>query len=98
MADKSTSGRTARTTPQRNEQSDAAPSNDATEKQVQEIVDREQEQGFRGIEVDPTPNEAYTLAGQNAGAATPETDDDAAATARQALRTVGEQATGVAKR
>jgi hypothetical protein len=27
------------------------------------VIDRETEQGFRGVEVDPTPNENYTLAG-----------------------------------
>jgi hypothetical protein len=37
-------------------------------------VDQENKQGFRGIEVDPTPNENYTLAGVVAGKPTPETD------------------------
>lgn len=35
---------------------------------------QEQAQGFRGIEVDPTPNENYTVAGVTSGAPTPETD------------------------
>lgn len=43
---------------------------DSTEKQV----DVETEQGFRGVEVDPTPNENYTLAGVTSGKPTPETD------------------------
>lgn len=38
----------------------------------------EQEQGFRGIEVDPTPNENYTVAGVTSGAPTPETDLESA--------------------
>jgi hypothetical protein len=41
--------------------------------QVAEQVDRETEQGFRGVEVDATPNENYTLAGVVSGAPTPET-------------------------
>lgn len=43
----------------------------------------EQAQGFRGIEVDPTPNENYTVAGVTSGAPTPETDVDSAAEVRQ---------------
>lgn len=46
--------------------------------QVQEIVDKEQEQGFAGIKVDPTPNENYTLAGVTKKAPTPETDPEQA--------------------
>lgn len=60
---------------------------DATEKaaeQVQEAVDRETEQGFRGVEVDPTPNENYTVSGVTAGKPTPETDEKAAKAAREA--------------
>lgn len=49
-----------------------------TEAAVQASVDKETDQGFRGTEVDQTPNENYTLAGQNAGKPVPETDDDAA--------------------
>ena len=45
---------------------------------VQEKVDTELEQGFRGVEVDPTPNENYTVAGVTSGAPTPETDPEAA--------------------
>lgn len=50
---------------------------DVAEK-VQENVDTETEQGFRGVEVDSTPNENYTVAGVTKGAPTPETDADAA--------------------
>lgn len=46
--------------------------------QVQEQVDIETDQGFRGVEVDPTPNENYTVAGVTAGKPTPETDPKAA--------------------
>lgn len=45
---------------------------------VQENVDAETEQGFRGVEVDPTDNEAYTVSGVTSGAPTPETDAGAA--------------------
>ena len=37
-------------------------------------IEKEQAQGFRGTEVDSTPNEAYTVAGVTSGAPTPETD------------------------
>lgn len=60
---------------------------DATEKsaeKVQEAVDVETDQGFRGTKVDPTPNDNYTLAGVNSGKPTPETDDKAAEKARAA--------------
>lgn len=49
----------------------------------------EQEQGFRGDPVDPTPNENYTVAGVTAGAPTPETDASLAAEAREATRVGG---------
>lgn len=49
--------------------------------EVQEKVDAENEQGFRGAEVDPTPNEHYTVQGVAAGLPTPETDEKAAADA-----------------
>lgn len=45
---------------------------------LQSTADKETAQGFRGIEVDPTPNEHYTVAGVTAGKPTPETDLDAA--------------------
>ena len=40
--------------------------------EVHKIADEEAEQGFRGVEVDKTPNEAYTVAGVLAGKETPE--------------------------
>jgi hypothetical protein len=41
---------------------------------VQVVVDDETERGFLGVEVDTTPNHAYTVAGVTAGEPTPETD------------------------
>ena len=46
---------------------------------VTEQINRENEQGFRGTEVDPTPNENYTLQGVTKGLPTPETDPATAA-------------------
>lgn len=57
---------------------------DAGQKQVQDKVDEETEQGFRGDKVDPTPDHAYTVAGVTAGKPTPETDEKAAAKADEA--------------
>lgn len=51
---------------------------------VQEHAESEQERGLRGVEVDPTPNEHYTVAGVIAGKPVPETDEEAAAEARKA--------------
>ena len=61
-----------------------ADDNKGVEKQVQEAVDKETEQGFRGTEVDPTPNENYTVEGVTAGKPTPETDPKQAEKARAA--------------
>jgi hypothetical protein len=66
--------------------------------EVQANVDVETEQGFRGVEVDPTPNENYTLAGQNAGAPVPETDEATAKVAVDARDDVAKQANGVSER
>jgi len=63
---------------------------DAAAKQVQKAVDVETDQGFRGTEVDPTPNENYTAAGAAAGKPTPETDAKAAAKAREATQALDE--------
>lgn len=51
--------------------------------EVQKRVDKETEQGFRGIETDPTPNENYTVQGVTAGKPTPETDPDHAEDVRR---------------
>ncbi|HET7386853.1 MAG TPA: hypothetical protein VFJ19_09360 [Nocardioidaceae bacterium] len=58
---------------------------DAGQAEVQAAVSEAEDKGYYGSTPDPTPNEAYTLAGVNAGQATPETDDKAAAKARAAL-------------
>ena len=58
--------------------------NDSGAAEVQENVDAENEQGFRGARVDPTPLENYTLQGVTSGKPTPETDEDAAEAARKA--------------
>ena len=46
---------------------------DAGAKEVQATVDAAEDVGFIGTKVDPTPNEAYTVAGVTSGAETPET-------------------------
>lgn len=51
---------------------------DAGEAELQERFDKEEEQGYRGIVADPTPNSAYTVAGVTSGEPTPETDGEAA--------------------
>lgn len=53
---------------------------------LQKQVDKAEDQGFVGIEVDPTPNEHYTVAGVTSGKPTPETDAGQAAKAQQAAR------------
>jgi hypothetical protein len=45
---------------------------------LQSTADKETKQGFRGTEVDSTPNENYTVAGVTAGKPTPETDAEQA--------------------
>lgn len=54
--------------------SEAAKSEAAAER-VEDIVDKENKQGYRGTQVDKTPNENYTVAGVVAGKPTPETTD-----------------------
>ena len=56
------------------------------EAEVQKNVDEENAQGFRGVRVDPTPLENYTVDGVTSGAPTPETDESAAEEARKASR------------
>lgn len=71
---------------------------DQSTAEVQQRVDEDEARGFRGLEVDPTPNENYTIAGVTSGAPTPETDDDAAEAARKAQADTASKAAGVAKR
>lgn len=54
--------------------------------EVQEKVDAETEQGFRGVETDDTPNEHYTVAGVTAGKPVPETDPEQARKATEHLQ------------
>lgn len=77
---------------------DAEKADSAVAEQVAAAVATETEQGFRGLEVDPTPNENYTLAGQVAGKPTPETDDATAEAARAARRDTEAAAAGVSGR
>jgi hypothetical protein len=65
-------------------QNQPIPADDEVAKEVQRATDRAQEQGFYGVETDPTPNEHYTVAGVVEGKPTPETDRNAAAEARKA--------------
>lgn len=81
----------------RKAKADAEKADDAS-KTADEVIGREVEQGFRGVEVDPTPNENYTMAGVVKGAPTPETDDSAAEKARKAAQDVSRKSTGVAGR
>lgn len=46
--------------------SKVTPSMATFQKELQKQFDQETEQGFRGVEVDQTPNEAYTVAGVTA--------------------------------
>ena len=64
-------------------------SGDSGAAEVAANLEEEQEQGYRGEAVDPTPNHAYTVAGVTAGEPTPETDEALAREAREATR-VGE--------
>lgn len=52
--------------------------------EVKAAMDHATERGFFGVEVDPTPNEHYTVDGVTAGKPTPETDADAHDTAHVA--------------
>lgn len=60
------------------------PAGDEVAAEVQHATDKAQEQGFFGVETDPTPNAHYTVAGVVEGLPTPETDSTAAAEARRA--------------
>lgn len=55
------------------------------EAKVQDQIEQETEQGFRGQKVDPTPNENYTAAGVTSGKPTPESDPEYAAKVRAEL-------------
>lgn len=61
-----------------------AESTDAGTEQLQQAFDKANEQGFFGESSDPTPNEHYTVDGVTNDKPTPETDEKAAAKAREA--------------
>jgi vacuolar-type H+-ATPase subunit H len=44
------------------------------QEELQKTVDRAEEKGFYGVEIDETPNEHYTIDGVTSGRPTPETD------------------------
>lgn len=78
MADsKSTSSRQSRTTQETPD--------DGIAREIQRITDEGEEQGFLGVEVDPTPNEHYTVQGVTSGKSTPESDPEYAHEVRQRL-------------
>jgi hypothetical protein len=58
--------------------------------QVAEAIKRDTAQGFRGIEVDPTPNDHYTVQGRVDDKPVPETHDEAAKAARERLTALGQ--------
>jgi hypothetical protein len=78
--------------------SDAVKADSSVSDKVADNIAKETDQGFRGVEVDPTPNENYTVTGVTSGAPTPETDDDAAEDARKAQADTARKANGVAER
>ena len=86
----------AENTPSAKKAAADAHASDSSLAEVQKQVDKEQEQGFRGIETDPTPNENYTVAGVVAGLPTPETDKAHARTVREHLLDVEAKVEGVA--
>jgi hypothetical protein len=67
------------------ERKTAQPPQDAAQKEVQKAVDKAEEKGYLGVEVDPTPDAHYTVAGVLAGEPTPETDPGHAREVRQKL-------------
>ena len=77
---------------------DAVAADAAVASGPQEIIDRENAQGFRGVEVDSTPNENYTLQGVTSGAPTPETDEGQAEQVRRDRKDAESKATGVSER
>lgn len=71
----------------------------ATEdRKVTTTLEEANEVGLLGVEVDPTPNSAYTVAGVVAGEPTPETDADAAAAAGQPFGRAAEEPAGASAR
>jgi hypothetical protein len=69
---------------------DAEKADADTAAQVQEKVDEAEASGLFGIEVDPTPNDHYTVQGRVDGLPVPETHDEAAKAARERLTALGQ--------
>jgi hypothetical protein len=72
-----------------------AQASDPTLAEVQRVADKEAEQGFRGVEADPTPNENYSVSGVTSGAPTPETDKEQAKKVREHQDVVQAKVDGV---
>lgn len=66
-------------------ESKTKPPQDAAQKEVQKAVDAAEDKGYLGVEVDPTPDAHYTVAGVLAGKPTPETDAGHGRDVRQQL-------------
>lgn len=62
---------------------------DAGEAEVQQKFDRINAQGYDGNVPDPTPNEAYTVAGVTSNAPTPATDEGLAIQAARNANVAG---------
>lgn len=58
---------------------------DAAPEEVQKAFDEVNDKGYLGVEVDPTPDSHYTVAGVLEGKPTPETDAAHAREVRQKL-------------
>jgi hypothetical protein len=67
------------------ERKPAQPPQDAAQTEVQKAVDKVEEKGYLGVEVDPTPDSHYTVAGVLEGKPTPETDPEHARDVQQKL-------------
>jgi len=70
--------------------SETTKTQDIGQNEMQETFDEANEKGYFGTEVDPTPNENYTVKGVASGAPTPETDADAKAKAAKAITEAGQ--------
>lgn len=72
--------------------SDATPQGATGADEVQAAFDAAEDKGYFGHAVDPTPREAYTVAGQLGAMPTPETDPHAAAAAAETARKLDKEA------
>lgn len=59
---------------------------DLGQEEVEKNLQEEQDKGYRGNKIDPTPNSHYTVAGVTSGKPTPETDEKAFEEAQRASR------------